>query len=261
MFRICPIASGSSGNCTYVEAGNQQYLIDAGISGKRIVAGLENLGVNPARIQGIFITHEHSDHIKGAGIFSRKFNTPIYATQKTWSSMNIGQVASENSRIIEKERFLELDDLLILPYSIEHDAIDPVSYVLEYQDKKIAMATDLGRVSQSILKILSGVDGLLLESNHDVSMLEAGIYPYELKRRILGNKGHLNNEDAAKAIVKLYHPKLKWIVLGHLSLENNMPDLAYLTTKQALEKESIKVGKDVELCVAKRNDVTGSFEV
>lgn len=261
MFRMCPIASGSSGNCTYIEAGRQHFLIDAGISGKKIILGLEKLGVNPSQIQGIFITHEHLDHVRGAGVLSRKFNVPIYATKKTWDKLNIGKITYENTCLIEKEKFIQLDELSILPYSIKHDAIDPVSYLIEYKNKKIAIATDMGKVSTTILDILKGVDGILLESNHDVSMLEASFYPYDLKKRILGEKGHLNNEDAARALVKLYHPGLKWVVLGHLSKENNLPDLAYLTAKQALEKKRIKVGKDIKLCVANRDEVTGSFEL
>ena len=264
-FRLCPIASGSSGNCTYIEAGDKRLLVDIGISGKRVVAALEDMDVDPASINGILITHEHSDHIKGIGIYSRKYHVPIYATQKAWDKLlkenMIGSVKEENIRIIGKEVHLEMGDLKILPYSIYHDAVDPVGYIFEYQNKKIALTTDIGKIDQRILDFLKGVDGILLEFNHDICMLEAGTYPFPLKRRILSDIGHLNNDAAAKALAQIYHPGLKWVVLGHLSKDNNVPDLAYITAKQALEEANVKVGEEIELFVAKRDEVSKCFEV
>ena len=265
MFRICPIASGSSGNCTYIEADDKRFLIDIGISGKKVIAGLESIDVEPSSITGILMTHEHSDHIKGMGIYSRKYNIPIYATKMAWDKLlednMIGAVKEENIRIIEKEQYLDVDGLKIMPYGIYHDAVDPVGYIFEYQNKKIAVTTDIGTIDERILSFLKGVDGILLEFNHDVRMLEAGSYPFPLKKRILSNVGHLNNDDAAKALVELYHPGLKWAVLGHLSKDNNVPDLAYITAKQALEEKAIKVGEDIEVFVAKRDEVSKWFEV
>lgn len=265
MFRLCPIASGSSGNCTYIEAGQTRFLIDVGISGKKVIAGLESIDVDPASINGILITHEHSDHIKGIGIYSRKYHVPIYATQKAWDKLMgdnmIGKIHEENRIVIEKEQYLEINELKIMPYEIYHDAVDPVGYIFEYQDKKITLATDIGTVDETILKHLKNSDGILLEFNHDIRMLEAGSYPFPLKKRILSNMGHLNNDDAAKALVDIYHPGLKWAVLGHLSKDNNLPDLAYLTAQQALQAEQIKVGEDIEVFVAKRDEVSKWFEV
>lgn len=265
MLRLCPIASGSSGNCTYIEAGAKRFLVDVGISGKKVIAGLESIDIDPASITGILMTHEHSDHIKGMGIYSRKYNIPIYATQKAWDKLlqdnMIGTVKEENIRIIEKEQYLEIEDLKIMPYGIYHDAVDPVGYVFEYKNKKIAVTTDIGTIDEQILEFLKGVDGILLEFNHDIRMLEAGTYPFPLKKRILSNVGHLNNDDAARALVELYHPGLKWAVLGHLSKDNNVPDLAYITAKQALEEKQIKVGEDIEVFVAKRDEVSKWFEV
>lgn len=264
-FRLCPIASGSSGNCTYIEADNTSFLVDVGISGKRVVAGLEIIDVDPASINGILITHEHSDHIKGIGIYSRKYNVPIYATAKAWDKLlednMIGKVHEDNIRILEKGQYLSVGNLNIMPYEIYHDAIDPVGYIFEYEDKKIAVATDIGKVDEHILCHLRGADGILLEFNHDIRMLEAGSYPFPLKKRILSDVGHLNNDAAAEALVEIYHPGLKWAVLGHLSKDNNLPDLAFLTAQQALEEKQIKVGEDIEVFVAKRDEVSKWFEV
>nr|WP_302596666.1 MBL fold metallo-hydrolase [uncultured Cellulosilyticum sp.] len=259
-FRLCAIASGSSGNCTYLGAGENQFLIDIGISGKKAIAGLGEIDVDPASINGILITHEHSDHIKGVGIFSRKYNTPIYATKKAWERMleanMLGAIKEENVRILEKGKYIEQDGLRILPYSIHHDSVDPVGYTFEYKNKKITLATDIGIVDEEIAQHLRGSNGILLEFNHDIRMLEAGSYPFPLKKRILGDKGHLNNEDAAKALVEIYHEGLEWAVLGHLSKDNNVPDLAYLTAKTALEENNIQVGKDIIVSVAKRDEVS-----
>lgn len=259
-FNLCAIASGSSGNCTYLRAGNQQFLIDIGISGKKVIAGLNEIGVNPEAINGILITHEHSDHIKGVGIFSRKFNTPIYATQLAWDKMlndnMLGAVKEENICVLEKEAYWEIEELKILPYGIHHDSVDPVGYIFEYLDKKITLATDIGVVDESIAKHLRGSHGILLEFNHDVRMLQAGNYPFPLKRRILSDVGHLNNEAAAKVLTDIYHEGLEWAVLGHLSKDNNLPDLAFLTAKTALEENNIIVGKDIKVSVANRDTVS-----
>lgn len=265
MFRLCPIASGSSGNCTYVEAGDKRFLVDIGISGKKVIAGLEELGVAPESINGILITHEHSDHIKGVGIFNRKYGIPIYATAKEWEKlMNdqmIGAVKEEHRCVIEKDVYLEAGELKIMPYGIYHDAVDPVGYIFEYQGKKITLTTDCGMIDDRLLEKLKGSDGILLEFNHDVRMLEAGTYPFSLKKRILSDVGHLNNEAAAQALVSIYHPGLKWAVLGHLSKDNNVPDLAYLTAQTALAENNIRVGEDIEVFVARRDQVSKIFTV
>lgn len=262
-FNLCPIASGSSGNCTYLQAGDNQFLIDIGISGKKVVAGLNEIGVQPEEINGILITHEHADHIKGVGIFSRKYNTPIYATQLAWQKLlddnMIGKVKEEHIRIIQKENYLKIDDLSILPYAINHDSVDPVGFVFEYKQKKIALATDIGIVDEVIKSKLEGVNGILLEFNHDVRMLEAGSYPFHLKKRILSDVGHLNNEAAAKVLTDLYHEDMHWAVLGHLSRDNNVPDLALLTAQTALAEKNIIVGRDIEVSVAKRDGVSNKY--
>lgn len=264
-FELCTIASGSSGNCIYIGTDKHKILVDAGISGKRITAGLEQIGVEPDEIQGVFITHEHSDHIKGAGIISRKYNWPIYATQATWDVMleenKIGKVLPENIRIVDKGTPMNFSGLEIMPYSIYHDAADPVGYTFSYEQKKMSIATDLGHVDQKILKALKDSHLILLESNHDVGMLQAGGYPYYLKQRILSENGHLSNELAAKALLGVYNENLEHAILGHLSRENNFPDLAYLTTKNELQSNGIEVGKDIKVSVANKDAVSEIYRI
>lgn len=264
-FELCTIASGSSGNCIYIGTDKYKLLIDAGISGKRITLGLEQINVDPTELNGLFITHEHTDHIKGAGIISRKYNLPIYATQGTWDCMlegnKIGKVDSENIKVIQKGSTLVFDDLKIMPYSTYHDAADPVGYTFSYGQKKMSIATDLGYVDDAILNHLKDSHLILLESNHDVNMLEAGAYPYYLKQRILSDRGHLSNEVAAKALLDSYTEQLKYAVLGHLSRENNFPDLAYVTAKNTLEDNGIQVGKDIKVDVAKRDEVSNIYKL
>ena len=259
-FKICAIASGSSGNCTFLQAGSNTFLIDAGISGKKVTEGLQALNINPHDISGIFITHEHVDHIRGVGIFSRKYDTPIYATEKTWHRMlkdqMLGTVKSHNIKTIDKKEIFKIDELAILPYAIYHDAADPVGYCFEYHQKKITIATDIGVVDEQIKSKLQGSHGILLEFNHDIRMLEAGSYPFYLKQRILSDVGHLNNEAAAKVLCEIYHEDMQWAILGHLSKENNVPDLAYLTAKMALEEQNIIVDRDIKVSVAKRDSVS-----
>ncbi|MGL4345932.1 MAG: MBL fold metallo-hydrolase [Cellulosilyticaceae bacterium] len=264
-FRMCTIASGSSGNCTFIEGGQTKLLIDAGLSGKKIIEGLTKIDIDPATLDGILITHEHSDHIKGVGILSRKYHLPIYATSATWETLleknMIGKVADDCIRMLEKDTPLLIGDIRVLPYKIYHDATDPVGYVFEYNNKKMSFATDLGKVDRYIINQIQGSHGILLEFNHDVNMLEASSYPFPLKRRILGDEGHLCNELAAKVLAYIYHDQLEWAILGHLSKENNLPDLAYLCAKNALEEQNIRIGTDIDVEVAKREEVSKFYHL
>lgn len=259
-FYLCPIASGSSGNCTYLHADEQRLLIDVGVSGKRVTEGLTEINIDPTTLKGILITHEHSDHIKGVGIISRKYNLPIYATKLTWERMEsaqmLGKVKEHNQRIISKDEPIYFGELMVTPYSIYHDSVDPVGYVFEYMGKKMVLATDMGKVDRKIVERFYNADGILLEFNHDVNMVEVGSYPFPLKQRILGDYGHLNNELAARVLAHIYHPNLKWAILGHLSNENNLPDLAYLSAKNALIEKQIEIGKDLQVTVANRYSLT-----
>lgn len=254
------IASGSSGNCLY--AGNQDshILIDAGVSGKRIKEGLEGFGVNPAELDAILITHEHIDHISGLGVMARKYKVPIYATEKTLVQIehtkSVGKIPTELFRVVKPDDTYRIGDIHIRPFSISHDAQDPVSYVLGCGGIKIGMVTDLGYFDEAIVDELKDSDILYIEANHDIHMLQVGPYPYYLKQRILGNKGHLCNEMAGRLIKELYSRRLKNVILGHLSRENNFPELAL----EAVRNEFMEYWLSNEaaaLSVAPRNEASG----
>ena len=233
--RMCSIASGSSGNCIYVGSDNTHLLIDTGISKKKIDEGLAELGLTGEDISGILITHEHSDHIQGLGVFCRKYEVPVYATKGTLIGIqnykSLGKMPEGLYREIRKNEAFEIGDLLVKPFEISHDANEPSGYRIEKEDKSVAVATDLGKFDDYTIENLKNLNGIVLEANHDVHMLEVGPYPYYLKQRVLGNHGHLSNELSGRLLCNILHDKLKFIMLGHLSKENNFPELAYETVK------------------------------
>ena len=239
--RVCSIASGSSGNCIYIGDQNTNILIDAGISRKRIVDGLVSIGVAPEDIDGIFVTHEHSDHIQGISMMVKMFDTPVYATAGTLDAIRSkdkkGIISMQHLFEVHPDENINIGTLNITPFSISHDAADPVCYTVEHGKKKVSMATDLGFYYEYIVEHLSGSDVLLIEANHDISMLEAGSYPYHLKCRILSEYGHLSNEASGSLICKLIDKKLKHVFLAHLSKENNYPELAYQAVKCQIWEE------------------------
>lgn len=250
---VCSLFSGSSGNCIYVAGGNTKLLVDAGVSGKKVIKSLEEIGVNPGEIKGILITHEHIDHIHGAGVLSRKLDLPVYATAKTWEAMEykLGKIALKNVREIEAGKDFYIDNVDITPYSIPHDAVDPVAFNFMSKGKKVGICTDLGYMPTKVFDAICDSDVLLLEANHDLEMLKCSDYPYDLKRRISGNKGHLSNDTCGKALVQMAG-KVKSVMLGHLSHENNTEELAYVTIMGILKKEGITDG-DMTVEVLKRN--------
>lgn len=261
--RFCSISSGSSGNSVYVGSKNTHILIDVGLSGKKVQEGLKEINLTGNDIKAIFITHEHSDHIKGAGILSRKFNLPIYATKGTWNGMekDLGKIAEGNKKIIDKNSDIEIEDLLIRAYEIPHDANEPVGYSVTADNAKISVATDIGHITEVIKENIKGSSALLLEANHDENMLKAGSYPYLLKRRILGEFGHLSNETSGELLSQVLDDKLKYVLLGHLSKENNLPELAYLTVANILQEKGVKIGSDLKLGMAPRYNCSNLIEI
>ncbi len=259
--KLCSLSSGSSGNCIYINNNGAGLLIDGGISCKSTFQNLRNAGECTSTIKALLITHEHSDHIKCAGVISRKLDIPIYANANTWEAMesSLGRVKSENIKIFETGKEFEIDGIRIKAYNIPHDAIEPVGFSFVMQDIKIGFATDLGYFSDEAMENLKGSDFVLLESNHDIEMLKAGSYPYFLKRRILGEKGHLSNEAAGHAAYELINAGAKQIMLGHLSRENNFPELAFETVKSVLEEKGISIGRDVDLNLAPRSTPSRVF--
>ncbi len=261
--RLCSLSSGSSGNCVFVGNDDSGVLVDCGVSGKEILNNLKNIGVCTSAIKAVMVTHEHSDHIRSVGIISRKLGIPIYANINTWNSMAslIGEVKQENIRYFAVGEELEIEGIGIRTFSIPHDAADPVGYCFYEGNRKISIATDLGYFSDTVRENISGSDMVMLEANHDVEMLKAGRYPYFLKRRILGNEGHLSNEAAGNAVYELLQTGVREVLLGHLSKENNFPELAYETVKSILEEKKVKVNQDIKLELAPRSSVSRCYYI
>ena len=255
--KFCSLYSGSSGNSIFIASDNTRVLIDAGLAGKKIDEALKHIGEEASSIDGIFITHEHIDHIKGVGVLSRKYDIPIYANDNTWAVMekNIGKIKEHNIRIMDRRSSITINDLEIRSFNIPHDAIAPVGYTVSYAGKSASVVTDFGVFTEEIRDNIIDSDIILLESNHDVNMLRMGPYPYNLKLRVLGENGHLSNEDCGNAIVSLIKSdKKKQIMLGHLSGTNNHPDLAYQTVVDVLSANGIRPGDDVTLQLASRHN-------
>lgn len=259
--RLCSIASGSSGNCAYVGSEATHLLVDVGISGKRTEFGLRELGLTGRDIDGILITHEHSDHINGLSVLAKKYEIPIYATPGT-----IGAIRKNpGAKTLDEELFhevwgdkkLTIKDLTINPMHISHDAAQPVGYRISYGSRKVAVCTDLGIYNDYTVECLKGMDAVLLEANHDVNMLQVGPYPYYLKQRILGEKGHLSNENSGRLLCRILHDGLKTVLLGHLSKENNLPELAYESVRMEINMgdNPYKAG-DFDIRVAKRSEIS-----
>ncbi len=259
---FCPLYSGSSGNCLFVQHDQTRLLIDAGKPGRTITAALELIGVDPATLQGILITHEHSDHIAGAGVLCRRFGIPVYATEGTWRAMDgkVGDIPPGLRRSFDKRQDFYLGDVGVAPFAIPHDAAEPVGYRLWGGGASIATATDLGHFTPDILSAIGGSSLVLLESNHDPDMLmQNRNYSAPLKRRILGNKGHLSNEACAQAILQLTETGVHHIILGHLSGENNTPELALSVSESRVEEAGIRLGKELSIDLAWRDRVGGLY--
>lgn len=258
--QLYSIASGSSGNCIYAGKEDEGILIDVGISMKKVCEGLEAQKLSFENVKAILITHEHTDHISGLGPVLRKVPIPVYATagtvQAIWEKGNMKNISPELFHFIRPKDEIELGDMLIKAFSISHDAADPVCYTISNEKQKIGIATDLGCYSDDIIHNLGDCDSVLLEANHDINLLQVGRYPYSLKMRILGEKGHLSNDASARLIKEILHPGLQHIVLGHLSKENNFPELAYQTVSYELEQSETWNQLDIDLLVAKRFEPT-----
>ena len=261
--RFSPLFSGSSGNSTYVACDDAQILVDAGMSGTRIVKELEKVGVDPGALDAILVTHGHNDHIKGIGILSRRFDLPVYATPETWEEMydKLGSMAERNMRFITPEEDFFIGSIDVMPFPTPHDAGGSVGYTFSLDGAKLAIATDLGAIRDSWLKHVMGADAVLLESNYDPDMLKAGPYPYELKQRILSRRGHLSNDDAGRVAVELIRGGARQIILGHLSKENNFPELAMRSLELYLQQAGIVPQEDCALFVANRDGNTGMFSI
>ncbi|MBM6616906.1 MBL fold metallo-hydrolase [Bacillus suaedaesalsae] len=248
-FHFSVLSSGSTGNAIYVGTDKMKLLVDAGHSGKQMEQLFNQVKVNPKELSGILVTHEHSDHIKGVGILSRKYNIPIYANSKTWKAMEhlIGEIPSDQRFTFEIGQVLSFMDIEVESFGVSHDAAEPMFYVFHHEGKKLVTITDTGYVSDRMKGIIRNADVYVFESNHDVEMLRMGRYPWNIKRRILSDVGHVSNEDAALALADVIGDRTKSVYLAHLSQDNNMKDLAKMSVQQTLESKDIEVGNRFKL--------------
>ena len=262
MFNFCSLYSGSSGNSLFIQSDNTNILVDAGESARKIENALSSINVDAKNIDAILITHEHIDHVKSIGTLAKKYNIPVYATKETWNAMP-DQAAKIDSSLqktyIPSEKF-KIGNLVIHPFSISHDAANPCGFTISNNDKQMSIATDLGYVTKEVSDALEKSSFILLESNYDPEILKFSRYPYPLKKRISGEYGHLSNGDAAKLVVQLAKNNLKAVMLGHLSKENNFPELAYKTVADELIKSQIDASS-ISLSVANRNAPSKIIEI
>ena len=250
--KFCSLSSGSQGNCQYIETKHMKVLVDAGLSGGKIERLLKNIDVNPEELDYIFVTHEHMDHIQGAGVLSRRYDIPIVASYGTWMAMEnqIGTVKSENQYVFTANQECSLGDLDFMPFSTYHDAADAVGYAFFNEGKKAVVLTDSGLVTPAMEKIIREADLYLLEANHDRKMLMNGNYPMHLKRRIASNHGHLSNDRSGEVLSEVMKGEQEVILLGHLSQDNNIPHLALRTVMTILKNKGLDPKKDIRLACA-----------
>lgn len=247
--KISVLASGSSGNVTYVETGRRKVLIDAGLSGKKIEALMNSIGCTLKDVDSLFVTHEHSDHCQGVGVLARRYGMDVYANKGTWEAMasKVGNIPVEQKHVFARGSVLTLDDLDIESFGVSHDACEPQFYELHQGRSSFAIVTDTGYVPKEAEGIIRDAEAYLFECNHDTEMLRMGAYPWPLKQRILGDTGHLSNEDGANALMDVIGNDTKQIYLGHLSRENNVKELAHLTVDHIMRDHDFAVDHDFVL--------------
>jgi len=253
--KICTLMSGSSGNAIYIETKKTKVLIDAGQAGKRLSQALEEgCGVKAGELDAILVTHAHRDHVLGAGIMSRRYDLPLYATEGTWCEMEslIGPVVPKRRYYIDTQRSWEIGDIKIEPFPTSHDALEPVGLICSSGQKRLGIATDSGVFTTRMANVLNDLDCFVLEANHDVGLLNNGPYPWSLKKRIASVLGHLSNNDAGQALLKTCGGNTKNVILAHLSEENNRPSLALETVRETLVSNKVSI-KDIDITVAPRH--------
>lgn len=245
--KVCVLSSGSKGNTTYIESDNAKILIDVGNSAKYVKEKLEDIGTNPSDINAILITHTHVDHIKGLKVFAKKYNIPVYITDIMLKSLDF----LDNYVILSDE--FDINDIHITAIKTSHDAPDSRGYIVTSGEKSIVYITDTGYINRKYFDVLRNRNIYIMESNHDIEMLNNGSYPFNLRQRILSDKGHLSNYDSAKYLSSFIGDNTKCIMLAHLSEDNNTEELAYETLDNRLKEENIHVDK---IIIAKQNKET-----
>ena len=259
MARLVPLFSGSSGNSYYIGTKESGILIDAGRSANQMKEMLVTCGIDPLAVQGIFVTHEHSDHVNGLRVFASKFNVPVFATGGTLCALESMNIANGSFDAYVAEKDLQLADMTISSFRTSHDCAESCGFRVKTADGKIlVLATDLGYISGEVKENLLGADMVILESNHDIRMLETGGYPYPLKKRILSNVGHLSNKVCGELLPELHKSGTKRMLLAHLSSENNTPDLAYQTSLCSLSMSGLVKDVDFTLALAPKVNLKGT---
>lgn len=226
--KYCALASGSNGNCYYLANGEDAVLIDVGINAKQVELRMTNLGIVPATIKAIFITHEHTDHIRGLAIFCKRYQVPVYMTAGSYRGSRL-QLPEHLLHIINSDQMVKIGALMICGVPKYHDAEEPCSFVVSNGEVNVAVLTDIGRVCDNVKRVVSEADVLLLEANYHEELLDSGSYPYWLKNRIQDGWGHLSNHTALKTVLTYRKRRLRHLILGHLSGRNNSVELVYKT--------------------------------
>ncbi|EOL42513.1 metallo-beta-lactamase YycJ [Enterococcus phoeniculicola] len=262
-FKVSILASGSTGNSLYIESEKKRILVDAGLSGKKITSLMAEVGRSPEDLDAILVTHEHKDHIHGVGVLARKYKLDVYANEKTWSAMDtmIGKVDVAQKHIFEMGKVLTLGDLDIESFGVSHDAAAPQFYRFYKDNRSFVVLTDTGYCSDNIRGVIKDADAYLMESNHDLEMLRMGGYPWSLKQRILGDHGHLSNEDGALVMTDIIGDRTKRIYLGHLSKENNLKELAHLTMENTLREKDFGVDEAFRVYDTDPDSATELFSI
>ena len=240
MLEICSIASGSNGNCYYIGNSTDAVLIDAGISTKQILIRMKERGLDPAKIKALFITHEHGDHMRGARVFAKKLQIPVFITAKTYNS-SYKNLRPDYPRFFKPDETIQIGEFTIHPVLKNHDAAEPCSFRIQYKNRNIGVFTDIGEPCNNVKAHLAQCDGLFLESNYDEEMLWNGHYPWPLKKRVASELGHLSNEQALKLLDEHAGQHLKLVFLSHLSKENNTPELALAHMNPLIHRFEIKL--------------------
>lgn len=266
--QFCSLSSGSSGNCYIIKSENTALLVDAGISGKRIFEGMAALGIADEMLKGLLITHEHIDHVKSVRIVTKKKEfADVYASGGTWSAITENVPVARQRTVFPGCRFA-VGDIEVMPFRLSHDAAEPVGYTFSSGGDKIGIVTDTGIVTDEIHNEIKDSDILVLEANHDVHTLQFCNYPYSVKRRIIGEFGHLSNEAAAEALCRICRDrerdgegraKFVQVILAHLSKENNFPEMAYQTVRNVLEENGIYIGDGVSIDIIERDVISPIF--
>jgi phosphoribosyl 1,2-cyclic phosphodiesterase len=253
------LGSGSSGNATLVSDGETHILVDVGLSGRETVRRLAECGISPDQISAIVLSHEHGDHCRGVAPFVKHLEVPVFLTDGAYGAAGL-ELEDRKRQRFETGHAFDIHGFVFTPFAVPHDAADPVAFTIEKDGVKIAIVLDLGYLSNLAVERLKGCDGIVIESNHDIHMLKVGPYPWALKQRVMSRRGHLSNDMVAEYLSNGFDGRARHVVLAHLSEKNNLPELALLTARRALEERSDLAAVQTRLELAPRGRISATFE-